>query len=541
MPWRGPTEERPFPSLAWGGNGVLRWTFDHLPSPADETKPLIYTPEQARQIVRWFELDPITGEFVNTELVQEQAKGWGKSPWAGSLMLAAFRGPVCFDGWDANGEPVGVPWGTGDRPPPWIQIAAVSEDQTENTYGALYAMLIANDHRAAKSLRIDDGRTRLYLRDMPGAKLEPVTASSGSREGQRITDAVLDETWLWKPTNGGLKLARTIRRNVAKMGGRTIETTNAPVLGERSVAEQSDPDRSTPGVLHFANRPAVEPDPNWSDERLLDVLRLVYGDATWTELDRLIREMRAPKNPWDESLRFWFNVRTAGAGRAVDPRLWDLRGVPRAVPHKTRIGAGFDGSISQDATVLRGCTADGYSFIVDSWEKPTGDELVQWFGKHEGKDRWEVDRAAVGQAVDEMFANYDVGLLNCDPPKWETEIDGWSRKYGAEVVIGIYTNQESRFAPMVDRWLTGIREGTHTHDADPLTDRHVKAAHLRKVRTTADESDGRTRYILIKGDDHGRIDGAVADVLAHEAAMTMPEVRVFRSNYDTERLTVSAR
>lgn len=518
--WHGPTPERPFPSLGWQ---ILDWTYAYLPSPADEKQPLVYTDEQARRVVRWFELDPITGEFNYTEMIQEEAKGWGKSPFVGSLMLAAFRGPVCFDGWDANGEPVGVPWGTGERPPPWIQIAAVSEAQTENTYGALYSMLIANDHRAAKDLRIDDGRTRLYLRDVPGAKLEPVTASAGSREGQRITDAVLDESWLWKPTNGGVKLARTIRRNLAKMGGRSVETTNAPILGERSVAEQSDPDRPAPGVLHYATRPPVEPEPNWSDDRMRASLRSVYGDASWTEPDRLIREIRDPKNPWDDSLRFWFNIRTAGVGRAVDPRLWDARKVPQDVTAKTRIGAGFDGSISQDATVLRGCTAGGYSFILASWERPADDELVRWFTAHPGRDRWEVDRTAVGQAIDEMFARYDVGLLICDPPKWETEIEGWARKYGDEVVVGSYTNQESRFAPMVDRWSTALREGSHTHDGDPLTDRHVKAAHVRKVNASADDSDGRTRYILVKGDDHGRIDGAVADVLAFEAAMTMPE------------------
>src|ERR1035437_6285857 len=118
----------------------------------------------------------------------------------------------------------------------------------------MYSLLAANDGRAADELRIDLGRTRLYLRDRPG-RLEPVTASAGSREGQRLTKVTADETWLWNPRNGGTKLIRTLRRNVAKMGGRSVETTNAPILGERSVAEQSDPDRPDPGVLHYARRP----------------------------------------------------------------------------------------------------------------------------------------------------------------------------------------------------------------------------------------------------------------------------------------------
>lgn len=526
--WRGPQYPGEFPSLGWA---ILDWTYAYLPSPANEKEPLVYTDEQARRIVRWFEIDAETGEFPNTELVLEEAKGWGKSPFAGSLMLAALRGPVCFDGWDANGEPVAVPRGTGDRPPPWIQIAAVSEDQTDNTYGALYAMLVANDHKAARDLNIDDGRTRLYLPDMPGAVLEPVTAAYGSREGQRITDAVLDESWLWKPTNGGIKLARTIRRNLAKMGGRSVETTNAPILGERSVAEQNNPDIPTPGVLHFATRPPVEPDTDWTDDQLRDALRHVYGNATWVDLDRLIREMRDPKNPWDESLRFWFNLRQAGAGRAIDPRLWDARLAERPRPPAgTRIGAAFDGSISQDATVIRCCTEDGYSFLWEAWEKPTGAELQRWLDAHPDKSAWEVDRLEVEQSVAELFATYDVGLFLCDTPKWRTEIETWADRYAIvdengkrqERVEAFDTNQERRFAPAVDRWTTGLREGTHTHDADPLTDRHVKAAHRRKTRATGDETDGRTMWVLVKGDDHGRIDGAVTDVLAFEAAMTMP-------------------
>ena len=87
---------------------------------------------------------------------------------------------------------MGRPWGRKGDPNPWIQIAAVSEDQTDNTYSVLYELLTANDGAAADDLRVDVGLTRCFLRDRPG-KLEPVTASAGSREGQPITDATLDE------------------------------------------------------------------------------------------------------------------------------------------------------------------------------------------------------------------------------------------------------------------------------------------------------------------------------------------------------------
>ena len=324
-----------------------------------------------------------------------------------------------------------------------------------------------------------------------------------------------------------MKLARTIRRNAAKMGGRTIETTNAPVLGERSVAEDSGNDATAgePGILHWANRPDVEPQQDWTDDQLLAALAKVYGDASWIDKARLIAEIHDPATPWTDALRFYFNVRTTGAGRAVDPRVWEALRKPRDVPAGTYIGLGFDGSISQDATVLRGCTADGYSFVIKVWQRP------------QGAVDWRVNRTEVEQLVAETFARYRVGRMLCDPPKWYSEIESWQERYGKDVVLFFDTNQTRRFAPAVDRWRTGLAEGSHTHDGDPLTDEHVKAAHLRKVRLSDDANDQRTHFVLVKGEDGGRIDAAVADVLSYEAAATMPPEPVTTSIYETRGLT----
>jgi hypothetical protein len=489
----------------------------YLPSPSDETQPFILTDEQARHVIEWYALDDLGGFIYRRDII-ERAKGWGKSPVAGAISIEEFCGPVCFDGWDAAGEPVGVPWGTGGRPPPWIQIAAVSEEQTENTYGSLYQMLVANNHRAATELGIDDGRTRLYLNGKPG-QLEPVTASAGSREGQRVTFAVLDETYLWTRRNHGVKLAGTIRRNAAKMGGRTLETTNAPQIGEKSVAERSgnDAERGFAGILHYTVQPPVEPQPDWSDERLLEALSVTYGDSHWVPQERLLKDIRDPSTDWDDALRFFFNIRTVGSGRAVDPRRWDALAKPHDVSAGTKVGLGFDGSISRDATVLRACTEDGYSFNLGIWQPPPG--AVDWT----------VPRSEVHQAVAEAFARYKVGRMLCDPPRWYSEIEDWADKYGLDsegkpIVLALDTNQSRRFAPAVDRWLTALREGTHTHDGDELTGEQVKSAHLQKVRDAADDSDGRTMYVLVKGEERRRIDAAVADVLAYEAAKTMPEI-----------------
>jgi hypothetical protein len=516
MGWRGPRYEGELPSLGWQ---VLTWGHAYLPSPSDSDKPLTLTDEQARHVVDWYTLDPKTGVFIYRRDVIERAKGWGKSPLVGFLSLAEFgaaddidAAPVIFDGWDAEGEPVGRPWGTKGSPPSWIQIAAVSEDQTDNTYGAIYELLTANDHKAAKSLGIDDGRTRLYLHGRPG-QLEPVTASAGSREGQRVTFAVLDETHLWTARNGGVRLAKTIRRNAAKMSGRTIETTNAPRIGEKSVAERSgtEADRGFAGILHYTKRPAQEPQPDWSDADLLAALDESYGDSYWIDRQRILKEIRDPSTDWDDALQFFFNIRTVGTGHAVDPRRWDELAKPRDIPANTPIGLGFDGSISEDETWLVACTADGYSWKLGRWNRPKNVE------------GWTVPRSEVNEAVANAFARFRVGRMFYDPPKWWSEGEQWASKYGKEVVLALDTNQARRFAPAVDRWRTAIREGTHTHDSDPALAEHVKASHLKKVKLTDAEDDGRTRYVIVKGEDRRKIDGAVADILALEAAMSMPE------------------
>lgn len=516
--WRGPTPERPFPSLGWG---FLDWTFAHLPDPRDDTKPFIYTDEQARRIIRWFEIHPITGEYVYARMILEESKGWGKGPFAATLDIGEFRGPVCFDGWDANGEPVGVPWGTGGRRSPFIQEAAFSEDQTDNTYGYVYSMLAARNGRIADNLGIDVGRTRLYLPHDPGAVLEPVTAASGSRTGQPIIKATMDETWLWTPRNGGRKLASTLRFNLSKTNGRSVETTNAPIIGEKSVAEMSDPDHPAAGVLHFARRPRKMPDPSWTDAQLEAELRYVYEDVPWVNPARLVRDIRDPAFVWVDSLRQFFNIRWSGSGVAEDPVHWEAIKKPRDVPAGTYIGIGFDGSINEDETWLRGCTREGYRFTIGRWYRP------------EGAPRdWKVPRLEVHERLEWAMKQYVVGRMYCDPFKWWTEIETWTERYGVDSagkprILALETNSESRFSGPVDRWLTANREadvetGRNTHDGDPDAAAHVAAAHLRRVRQAELEVDGRTRYMLVRGEDHRRIDGAVADVLALEAAMTMP-------------------
>lgn len=511
MPWK-PEHDDDFPSLGWE---LLDWWTDYLPAPNDESEPLVFTDEQAILLVDWYALDPATGRFIHRRGCSRRSKGRGKSPVEAAKGIAELAGPVRFAGWDADGRPVGRPWGTDGDPPAWVQIAAVSEDQTENTYGALYEFLSANDGKAADDLGIDLGLTRCYMREGPG-KLEPVTAAAGSREGQRVTYAVLDETHLWLPSNGGAKLARTLRRNVAKMGGRSYETTNAFVPGEKSVAEGTHTaiEKGAAGIFYDAvEAPQVKESD--SDEKLKEALKVAYGDAYWIDLNRIVQEIRDPETPWEDSRRFFFNHNVDDRHKAIEKIRWTQLAQPGlSAPAGARIAIGFDGSISNDATALIGCTLiDGrpHTFEIDTWVRP------------EGVHEWRIPRAEVRARVKEAFAFWDVGQMLCDPAKWQTEIDDWAAEYGEEKVVIFDTNVPTRMSRACDRWLTAIKEGAYSHDAAEVHSDHVLAMHKRKVRLRDDDDDGRTKFVFVKGPDKAKIDAGIADVLALEAFATMPE------------------
>jgi hypothetical protein len=192
-----------------------------------------------------------------------------------------------------------------------------------------------------------------------------------------------------------------------------------------------------------------------------------------------------------------------------------------------RVGLGFDGSISEDATALIGCTADGHLFVPTHWvdgeERPT-----IWVRPANAKKGWRIPRLEVGQAVAGVMKRLDVGRMLCDPPKWSTEIEAWAKTYGDEVVVMFDTNQPKRMSAACDRFATGIgRAGDEhralTHDGTSLLTDHVLALVRKKAYLKAeDETDGRTRYVFTKGLDGRKIDAGIGAVLANEAAATMP-------------------
>jgi hypothetical protein len=492
-PWRSTRE--PWPQtrchahadepLTSRGFEVLDWSHRYLPSPADRHRPLVLSDEQARFVIAFYELDA-RGDYIYRRGAIEAAKGWGKSPLGAVLALAEFAGPVAPN-------------------VPWVQLAACSEDQAvSNTYALLWAMLSENDGKAARELGIDLGRGRLYLKANPGAKLEAVSSAWGAREGQRVTFALLDESHHFLKANGGQRLARVLRRNAAKVDGRTLELANAPEIGEGSVAEQTEADYEAghAGILFHAVRPSAEPQPEMDDATLLSLLEEVYGGAIWVDLPRILLEVRDPATPWPEAQRFFFNLPSSGVLQAVDPLVWASLSRERELVDGEQIAIGFDGAHSKDGTAIVGCTEDGYLFPILILERPD-----------RAGDDWRIDRAAVHLALEQAFETYHVGVVYADPWTWQSELTTWAERW-PERIVEWPTNSVRRAAPAVDRFRSAIIEGHVTHAGDADLARHVLNARLRPVGR---DLDGRGQYVLEKAGPGRLIDACVAAMLAVEA------------------------
>lgn len=407
------------------GFEVLDWGHQFLAQPDGDFAgdPWMWTRLQTRFVAWWYAVDPdLKFLFDRAQIVLP--KGSGKSPLAAALGSCALGAPVVpyRDGGRVLGRP---------QASPWVQLAAVSEDQTVNTMAVALAML--REGGASEEIPgLDLGLTRIYTAN---GRLEPVTASAPSREGQRLTDAVLDETHLWLPSNGGVRLAATIRRNLAKMRGRSIETTNTWRAGEDSVAEATSraADMAAEGLTRTTRILRMHPTatvPDLSDEPALRAgLVSLYADMPWIEIDRIIAEVYDPNTEPGDARRFYLNEVTSADDAVVTMAQHDQCNVPGRIEDGEFVTLGFDGGRTDDATALVACRITDRMFEpVGIWERPAN-----------ARD-WEIDRELVDEVVHGAFLRYRVVGFYADVALWESYIDQWSNKYRGRLKTKASTN-----------------------------------------------------------------------------------------------------
>lgn len=447
----------------------------------------------------------------------------GKGPMTASQCCLEACGPALFAGWAQGGEvyrcrdhgcpcgwvyeyeagePMGLPW-----PTPLIQITAFSEEQAGNVWDALRPM-IEKGPLANVVPRTGEEFIRL-----PGdGRIDRVTSNAQSRLGQRVTFVPQDEVGLWLPMakdgKGGnmVRVAQTQRRGVSGMKGRVVETTNAWDPSENSVAQQTAQAALTkPDIFRLHRQAPVNL--SFGDKReRRRILKYVYAGSWWVDLDAIDAEateimMTDP----GQAERFYGNRIVAGLGQWIPDALWtEHADVDRLVPEGAAVAGGFDGSENDDWTAIRLETQDGFRFTprYGPNRRPTYWNPAEWGGS--------IPRDEVTAAVDEIARRYRLRRFYCDPRDWRTEIGEWALKFGEEEVFEWSTYRIDAMFLALKRARNDLRAGRTTHDGDP-----VAALHVASARMVAKPGD---KYILGKPSPHQKIDIAMADTLAHEAA-----------------------
>ncbi|RCL91806.1 MAG: terminase [Microbacterium sp.] len=172
-------------------------------------------------------------------------------------------------------------------------------------------------------------------------------------------------------------------------------------------------------------------------------------------------------------------------------------------PDGSHVCLGFDGSINNDWTALTAQTMDGYSF-TPRWGPS---QLGTYWNPAEHGDR--IPHGEVDVAVDEMFTRFKVVRFYADPEDWETDIESWALRYGAERVLMWRTNREHAMYDEIRRFEADLRNGLIRHDGCPATTTHMGNA--KKVGKPGQ------RYILGKPNENQKIDLAMTRILANAA------------------------
>nr|WP_226926555.1 terminase [Jonesia denitrificans] len=443
-------------TLGWE---VLAWCGLWLKGKRD--KPWQYTAEQARFILWFYALDE-AGQFAYHSAVLQRLKGWGKDPLAATLALASMLAPIDFDHWDEDGEPVGR-----DSENAWVQLVAVSQEQTKNTMKLMPGLITAE---AREFYGIQPSRLNVWaLGDT--RQIEAVTNSVMAIEGGRPTLVVRNETQNWNSSNGGHDMAGALEGNAAKRDidspARMLDICNAYRPGEDSVGQRmreayestlgdvDDPD-SAPKAMDFGvlyDSLEAPPEAPLTAEAAPSVVEAIRGDAVWLDAKgRILKSILNPANPPSESRRKWYNQITAREDAYLSPQEIDpLKDESKVVRQGEEIVMFFDGAKTDDATGLVGCrVSDGHVFVIGMWQRPPGER---------GKD-WVVPRNKVDYAVDRAFSDYRVSAFWGDPSHvlddeskdrfWDGLFDQWHRKYGRRLKLWADGKKHSVMFDMAD-------------------------------------------------------------------------------------------
>lgn len=476
------------------GYEALAWAAKYLrhPNGIRAGKAWQFTREQARFVLWFYALDE-DGRWLFHHGARRLAKGSGKSPFAAVMALIELLAPVRFDHWDPD-----VPGGVVGKPVsmPWVQIAAVSLDQTENTMRMVRAMASpANAPALHRDYSLDVGKTQIFVQ--PEGKLEVITSSAATAEGAESTFVIGDELEHWTPSNGGAELHATLMDNLSKSGSRMLETLNAWKPGINSAGESTFNDwvlqetgrsKNESRILYDARQAPHDTEVGDADS-LRAALEWVYADCPWSDIDAIMTRIWSPSAQVDDSKRKYLNWPVASSDSWCDPQDWAQMARPDIdVDPGEDIVMFFDGSLSNDHTALIGCRMDdGHIFTIGVWQPKAADP----------DDKPMVDVQAVDDRVDFAFATWNVIGFYADVREWESftkvawperyrdRLELWATSRGAqqpEPIAWDMRGKDFQFTTAAELAEAEVMQHSFTHDGNPLLTEHVLNARRHEGR-----------------------------------------------------------
>lgn len=403
-------------------------------------------------------------------------KGNGKTPLVAALALYHMLGDE-------------------DEPDPYIVMAAASDKQANECFGAARDMCAANEELSRLTTRY-----RWEIQAAKGrGKIERVAASKGKLDGKRVSMLIMDELHEWVEENwvvltgGALKRRRTQIIQTTTAGwdkeslcyreyqkGEALRSAANPTYFVQWYEAPEHADYTDPKVWADAN-------PAWGVIVDEDTLREVFNNQTESQFRRY------RLNQWVEAEDFWL---PHGAWeKCADSTVELIAGLPTWV--------GWDASTKNDSTAIVAVQNQDGIAVVRSW---VWSRPVRPDGNYD--ETWRLPIVECEELIRSLCTQYDVQEVSYDPAwiTWSAAdllAEGWP--------MVEFPQTPSRMCPATAALYTAVIQGNLRHNGDGVLAAHVKAARVRPMRMGGE--------MLEKSHKGKKIDAAVAMAMAIHGAV----------------------
>lgn len=456
-----------------------------------EGQPFRLAAHELRAIYRWYEHNPITGDYLHRKGLIGWPKGSGKTELVAGLGLEHLSGPA-----PTKGTPV-------------VTVAAVDGDQADELVRV--AGMMIDEQPVGEDLDVVAGR---ITQRRGGGSMKATSSALGKNDGKKTSLLLCDEIHEWDAhSEAGAKRHGVLERSTNKRrDGRQLNITTAGwsldtlagamfTYGEQVALGQI----VDPGFLMEWWQASEHWDLDDPAQLVAAIREANPAADPWNQLDNLVRSYHEHRlrGAVEEYVRYHLNRWPTGVADAwLDPVLWASRLQPGTPPAGTRVVLGFDGSHTGDSTALVGVTvaAKPHVFKIACWEREPDDR--DW--------RVPIDavEAAIAAACDPKTGGYDVVELAADLFGWISSLARLEQR-GVNVVE--IPQNGKRMGAACQRFYEAVQRDLLTHDGDKQLTKHIGNARRR-------ETDFGIRIVKEHERSRRHIDLAIAAVMAFDRA-----------------------